>query len=437
VVRGMAPGSPWLRALAALILAASACSGTSAAPTAGPPSTDGAVERDSAAADDGGPVLLDAHIAGDAAVVKDERSASVPPDAIGPTGHLDCGGVGGINALLPRHWCAVRGSHLADVTPTGAALEAVRGNSGPAAIISAWSGGALDGSHDRLIVWGGGHMDYAGNEVYAFDLHTLRWTRASDPSLDVGGDERSGVYPDGRPRSRHTYNSLQYVPAPLDRFCAFGAGGFFPSGQTGDGRIQCFDLAGGTWSLVGEVNHGGGTGALSAVDPIGGHVWTHGTASNAYFSEFDPVTRQTIRHAPDSSGFFSYSFTAAIEPRARRFVAIGGNEVRTWDLGHPDVAWTTLLTTGGEAVVKASNPGFDYDSVRQRLVAWSGGADVYSLDLAARGWTREAAASDNTVIPTPPSHNGTFGRFRYVRSMNVFVLVNAIDEDVYVYRLAP
>jgi len=34
----------------------------------------------------------------------------------------------------------------------------------------AWSGGALDTKRDRLVIWGGGHADYYGNELYAFYL---------------------------------------------------------------------------------------------------------------------------------------------------------------------------------------------------------------------------------------------------------------------------
>ena len=45
--------------------------------------------------------------------------------------------------------------------------------------ITAWSSAALDPDSSRLLVWGGGHADYAGNEVYAFDLRSLQWTRLS------------------------------------------------------------------------------------------------------------------------------------------------------------------------------------------------------------------------------------------------------------------
>ena len=33
--------------------------------------------------------------------------------------------------------------------------------------------------------------------------------------------------------------------------------------------------------------------------------------------------------------------------------------------------------------------------------------------------------------------NGTFGRFRYVESLGVFVVVNDLDQDAHTLRLAP
>jgi hypothetical protein len=83
-------------------------------------------------------------------------------------------------------------------------------------VVNAWSGGVYDPVLDQLLIWGGGHTDYAGNEVYAFDMGSLTWQRLTDPYtlIDaVGAVESSGEYPDAQgnplpqqPRSRHTYN---------------------------------------------------------------------------------------------------------------------------------------------------------------------------------------------------------------------------------------
>src|SRR5271167_2245505 len=49
-----------------------------------------------------------------------------------------------------------------------------------------WSGGAADDAHQRLIMWGGGHSDYAGNEVSVLNLTgTPSWERFTSPTMPV------------------------------------------------------------------------------------------------------------------------------------------------------------------------------------------------------------------------------------------------------------
>ena len=52
------------------------------------------------------------------------------------------------------------------------------------AVITAWSGAAADTKRNRLIIWGGGHVDYSGNEVYSLNLGSAppTMTRLTDPS---------------------------------------------------------------------------------------------------------------------------------------------------------------------------------------------------------------------------------------------------------------
>ena len=115
-----------------------------------------------------------------------------------------------------------------------------------------WSGGAADDAHQRLIVWGGGHSDYAGNEVSVLNLKgTPSWERFTSPTMPVpfvwDGKHWEGLKPyfirlhDGgkyqpgaSPSSRHTYNSLQYVPYQ-NKLYSFGGsvanGGYFVAGS--------------------------------------------------------------------------------------------------------------------------------------------------------------------------------------------------------------
>jgi hypothetical protein len=74
-----------------------------------------------------------------------------------------------------------------------------------------------------------------------------------------------------------------------------------------------------------------------------------------------------------------------------------------------------------------------YDPVADRIVAWHGGSEVWALDMDTGAWTQVAA---NAGPASSSQVNGTFGRWGYVERYNLFVLVNSIDENAWVFRLA-
>ena len=99
--------------------------------------------------------------------------------------------------------------------------------------------------------------------------------------------------------------------------------------------------------------------------------------------------------------------------------------------------FSALGSTGGTEIEKASTPGLEYDPKSDRMVAWSGGGTVYSLDLDKKAWTRHDPAPTGGPIPGAANTNGTFGRFRYSPGKNVFVAVSSVTTNVFVYKLAP
>jgi hypothetical protein len=339
---------------------------------------------------------------------------------------------GPADQLRPGEWYEVPSSHLRDVAPKEGQFSGTWGVEGPPAVMNDWSGGAYDSQRDQLIIWGGGHGGYAGNEVYVFDLATLAWKRLTDPSTPPGVDVPYA--PDGAPTSRHTYGYVVYAPPPLDRFCTFGGAGFFQSGQTGTDHVDCFDPGAHRWETqrFADVT-GNHIGALSAYDPVTRHLWYH-AAFDASLMELNPDTKQWAKRG--ASYYLDYYKTAEIDPRRRKLVAIGMGDVVSWDIGATGtIAPTKLTTTGATAIVGAASPGLAYDQVSDRLVAWSGGADVYTLDLDSQVWNKIAPASTNATTPTAPNSTGTFGRFRYIPSRNAFIVVNGVDEDVFIYKL--
>jgi hypothetical protein len=100
------------------------------------------------------------------------------------------------------------------------------GVAGFSAMTEGWNGAAYASRHGRsgsMIVYGGGHNDYFGSDVHAFDLASREWRRISDGFVSGRDDEYGAgayypgsVYPDGSPLPPHTYDYVQYDPLGND-----------------------------------------------------------------------------------------------------------------------------------------------------------------------------------------------------------------------------
>jgi hypothetical protein len=331
--------------------------------------------------------------------------------------------------LTEGRWLELPDSKLVDVAP-------VKSPGGSTLKIVAWSGGAYDSRRDLVLVWGGGHSDYAGNEVYSFDIATCQWRRLTEPS--AADRARTPAYPDGQPRARHTYTYIEYVPS-IDRLLVFGASGPYPGGGGEFSRdLLEFDVGARRWtgrSRAAIPPPGNLIGAQARLDPSSGRVFFVGSqraALQAYdpggdrwFSGWTPVRVKV--HA-----------TAAIDPVRREFVLLGsgkGGQLLRWSLDHPGGAEDlSKRTSGDKQIESAYAPGFDYDAAHQRLVAWPGGTDVYVFDGQTLHWTRLPAASDNRVDPGPANPTGTYGRVRNVPRLDAVQLVKAAHHNLLAYR---
>ncbi len=301
-------------------------------------------------------------------------------------------------------------------------------------VIGAWSGGAYDTKRDRLVVWGGGHGDYSGNEIYVFSMKTFQWSRITSPS-SFGSDPNNTAdaprHADGRPVSRHTYDYLEYIPPPVDRFFCAGGAGLWKSGQFGDEATYYFDFDALEWETLGvcPTSNTGNTTAVGA----DGLVWSHGMVNNkCRLASFDPSTRAWTNHV-FLGAWLSAERTAEIDPVENKYVMVGRGEVLVWDLDNPDQQHASPATTGATEAEDLGHPGFTWDPVTKEILAWQGGSTVYSYKVSTAHWTAHSTSGANT---TPPSAagTGTNGRWRYVPSLNVFVVVNRVTGNVFVYR---
>jgi hypothetical protein len=376
-----------------------------------------------------------------------DKDGGSTPDAAGPIpggartdGGMLCPGPG---------WCELENTRLRSVCPDAAQYPDIQANEGCGGVINDWSGGAADEKRNRLIVWGGGHRGYFGNEVYALDLDAVSMRRLNDPSsmdgVDTDDCTSPEAYVDGRPSSRHTYDGLAVFPDADRMFSVAGAG------------IPCGYAVTGTWTLsLGSIE----TSPNGAATP-----WEqmkpdpHPTkASYGVVSDYDPVTKAVIvndtynlwsydlatnhyallNDSNATSAHIDYHMTGRVDPKRKLFVIVGGDAasgggMQVFDLGgstHAQQDWTKRVT-GCDALLSANSPGFAYDAGRDRFVGWAGGDVVYLFDP-------DAKKCETVTYGGGPKaqENGTFGRFRYFPSLGVFAVVNDPNQNAHTLRIA-
>src|SRR5271168_1286097 len=115
-------------------------------------------------------------------------------------------GSGGSGSGIPSTlgWFDVSGQQIApncppDPSSTGSCYG----------VVDAWNSAVVDTTRNILWVWGGGHNDYSGNEIYAFNLNTLQMTRANNPANPT--PTCADAFSNGTPSSRPTYGGTVYI----------------------------------------------------------------------------------------------------------------------------------------------------------------------------------------------------------------------------------
>ncbi len=332
---------------------------------------------------------------------------------------------GPLETLTPGQWYEIPNSRMRDVCP---GLTDGVWNYYCAANISAWSGGAFDTKRNRLIIWGGGHADSPDNSVYVFDLNILKWERIWGPSTDFGGDPKTCLYPDGNPRSVHSYNYLQYIPS-IDKFCSFGMASCYPDGNAGSSKTFMFDFETKKWDVLASVPVETGINAISGYDPVTDRAFLHCVSSNSRLGVFDPVKNTWSSGQVNPWGGLYPSGTADVDVVNRKLVLIG-NDVKAWNVDNPTAEPQVIPTTGETSGLGPYN-GAAYHPLSRKIFVWKSGKTVYTLDVATRKWEKYEGKGDD---PGSPASNGTFGRFRYSPKSDVFVLVNNSEKNVFVYK---
>jgi hypothetical protein len=366
---------------------------------------------------------------------------------------------------------------LADVNPCPRNDCGYSGTSGLKSVFLAWNGGAFATDFSRLgglVVHGGGHRAYYGNEVYVFNLDSLMWERLSSPwepepgargwiSKDVPmgptGNWTEGEYAPHVPASSHTYDNVEYLPA---RFAGNRRGlflrltgtshGAYGGGFTG--RTHAFDLDTGRWRRY-SVNlttkaEGGGDGNATCFDPSRERFWAIGRYFSTVTRYLDVPTRtwHSVRATQGDGHNAGYNMSGAYHPRLDLFVvvhhglkSIGPDRGRLWAMScaHPEKGWFRIKQEGPRPVGRA--PGLEWCPPLNCMVSYDARAAtrIHKLyapegDVFTAPWRWE----DEEIGGDPPAGRldgaGHYSRFRWAPKAGCFIWADSIRQPVQAWR---
>ncbi|WP_227817208.1 PEP-CTERM sorting domain-containing protein [Nitrogeniibacter aestuarii] len=362
-------------------------------------------------------------------------------------------------------------------------------NAPPSKLISAWSSFSWDSNRSDLLLYGGGHANYTGNEVYRFSGTTLTWENVSLPSEVVKVGNSNYLPVDGAqyaPQSAHTYDNSLFLKN-ADRMMTFGGaaadgGGGYRLLQS-DGTVRAtgpylFDpnKADGT-----KVGGSDGSNVQRVSGPAeGGYMWSNrdsdfaqgrsfinGTTAVDSTGLYDVVYvtarsgggtrsdlyRYTVVDPEDASldswelvgvdwNGVSTKGTAGYDPERQLYVRTGNLSVQNF------IYWDLSPTASSNKNQRASfiapedfemnpNLGLDFDPVRNQFLIW-GGSDVWALEIPddlSQPWVITELFDGATGGPNASFLNGVLGKWHYAEDLDVFIaLENAVDGNVWAYK---
>jgi hypothetical protein len=334
-----------------------------------------------------------------------------------------------VEAAIPGipGWYEIPNSQLFPLCPD---RPDVQGNSGCQSVISAWNSGIADTKRERLLLWGGGHSDYLGNELYALDLKKMTMLRLTDPSPVTNVGTCPEAYVDGSPSARHTYNGLVYNPKG-DAMFAFGGS-----------KSNCGYMSHSSWRLgleklqweqltpKGTDNPQGAPGYITSYDSRSGMIYLFDTAN---FFTFDPERNQ-FRKLSEQGGV-DYHLNGTIDEGQNYFIMAGGTG-QFWAINLNNHSkfkvedWSRKVV-GCEKLMHSAYPGLAYYPPERSIVGWTGGDSVVLFHLD-KMTCEERTYPDG---PGPALQTGSNGRFRYFPSLGVFALVNNWKQNAFLLRL--
>lgn len=340
-------------------------------------------------------------------------------------------------------WVEIPESHMREVCPSEAVKPSTKDC---AAVIESWGGGAFDPTGNRMFLMGGGHVGYYGNEVYEFNLDSQQWIRLTNPTMPTADADAVcySTWDRGRtPTARHTYNHLAWINHLGELFLFGGVTSCRHGGSLEDSWT--FNPITRSWKLKSRASPVGDNYVQIIYDPKSREVYAKshsGSGANEALYSFNFFTNRWTRKVLGINLDMLFR-TGTLDTKRHQIWLVGDGTVNTLLL-HPPFTLESIPTRDGDAIINADSPGVAYDPVRDKIMAWCGADsrcgdtqadEVYILNPDSLTWAVDTPAGDG------PSRNnrsaGTFGRWRYSPKSDVFIAINSVDSNVWLYQPDP
>lgn len=328
---------------------------------------------------------------------------------------------------VPGRWLELTGTPMSALAPDRAGHPGW-GVIGPRAVTDAWGGGAFDTRRNVLLLTGGGHGDYGGNEIYEFALQTRTWSRTTEPSpmreVEPG---RFEVLGSEAPVSSHSYDGLTFVPDAGAMF-KFG-GACYRSGSAYDQHAYLYDTATRTWQRRARAPRK----CLQVVSDLDASNNRVIVGIETGLMQYDVAADRWLQHG-QSNSFISAS-GAVFDPASGRFVVMQAKSgaIDFYDLHDPDQRQSTPISA---TMGWGRHAGMAYDSRRRRITIWDGGADVWMLRTDT--WAVERQPAEGSVPSAQFADGrrrsaGIYSRWQYVPDLDAFIGYQHFEDNVWLY----
>jgi hypothetical protein len=328
--------------------------------------------------------------------------------------------------------------------------------------ILSYSGGTLDRVNHRILVFGGGHCDYSGNEVWAYDTERNTWQQMYLPTPAPSGTCNAfpfdPTYPGAivsggvptRPQARHTYDQIEFMDAIGEAMVFSGpvwGNNITDEAQKVPRDTWTYSFANNRWTWR-NVTRGAQPSGYSAQGLASAYASSNGRVYAVFQGEtwsYDPSTdRWTDLGHPSPGGIDK---NMVYDSARNRLWLYGGdypssNALWRYDIGI-STSWTQVsvpapLPNPGGMAGLAYDPGQDVLVLMGGEVDGSGpaGNGIWMYNIATNRWTDMRPAVDGGG--SPPQSGHTYGRFMYDPANNVFFLVTASGGSIstWAYRYA-